>query len=55
VDDVLIIPLDLNGGVSCFPAFKLTQEEVYTCDRYELKYEIPEYDPSAKSLARKRL
>jgi hypothetical protein len=27
VDDVLIIPLDLSGGVSCFPIFKPTQEK----------------------------
>jgi hypothetical protein len=48
VDDVLVIPLELHGVVSCFPTFKPTQEEFETCDRYELTYESPEYDPSAK-------
>jgi hypothetical protein len=38
VDDVLLIPLNLYGGVSCFETFKPTQEEFYTCDRYELTY-----------------
>jgi hypothetical protein len=38
VDDVLVIPLELHGGVSCFPTFKPTQEEFETCDRYELTY-----------------
>jgi hypothetical protein len=33
--------------VSCFPTFKPTQLEFETCDRYELTYEYPEYDPSA--------
>jgi hypothetical protein len=49
VDDVLVIPLDLNGVVSCFPTFKLTQQEFETCDRYELMNESPEYDPSSKT------
>jgi hypothetical protein len=47
VEDVLLIPLDLHGVVSCFPTFKPTQLEFETCDRYELTYETPEYDPSA--------
>jgi hypothetical protein len=47
VEDVLVIPLDLHGVVSCFPTFKPTQLEFDTCDRYELTYESPEYDPSA--------
>jgi hypothetical protein len=47
VEDVLIIPLELHGVVSCFPTFKHTQLEFETCDRYELTYESPEYDPSA--------
>jgi hypothetical protein len=38
VDDLLIITLDLNSAVSCFPTFKLTQNEFYICDRYELTY-----------------
>jgi hypothetical protein len=46
-EDVLIIPLELHGVVSCFPTFKPTQLEFETCDRYELTYESPEYDPSA--------
>jgi hypothetical protein len=49
VDDILVITLELNGVVSCFPTFKPTQEEFETCDRYELTYEYPEYDPSAKT------
>jgi hypothetical protein len=47
VEDVLVIPLELHGVVSCFPTFKPTQFEFETCDRYELTYESPEYDPSA--------
>jgi hypothetical protein len=49
VDDVLVIPLELHGMVSCFPTFKPTHTEFETCDRYELTYESPEYDPSAKT------
>jgi hypothetical protein len=47
VEDVLLIPLELHGVVSCFPTFKPTQLKFETCDRYELTYESPEYDPSA--------
>jgi hypothetical protein len=43
VDDVLLIPLELHGVVSCFPTFKPTQLEFETCERYELTYETPEY------------
>jgi hypothetical protein len=46
-EDVLLIPLGLHCVVSCFPTFKPTQLEFETCDRYELTYESPEYDPSA--------
>jgi hypothetical protein len=46
MEDVLLIPLELHGVVSCFPTFKPTQLEFETCDRYELTYESPEYDPS---------
>jgi hypothetical protein len=49
VDDVLVIPLELHGVVSCFPTFNPTQLEFETCDRYELTYESPEYGPSAKT------
>jgi hypothetical protein len=35
--------------VSCFKTFKPTQLEFETCDRYELTYESPEYDPSTKT------
>jgi hypothetical protein len=45
----LVIPLDLHGVVPCFPTFKPSQQEFETCDRYELTYESPEYDPSAKT------
>jgi hypothetical protein len=48
VDDVLVIPLELHGVVSCFPTFKPTQLDFETCDRYELTYESPGCDPSAK-------
>jgi hypothetical protein len=47
VEDVLVIPLELHGLVSCFPTLKPTQLEFETCDRYELTYESPEYYPSA--------
>jgi hypothetical protein len=47
VEDVLLIPLELHGMVSCFPTFKPTQLEFETCDRYELTYETTEYHPSA--------
>jgi hypothetical protein len=47
VEDVVLIPLELHGVVSCFPTFKPTQLEFKTCERYELTYETPEYDPSA--------
>jgi hypothetical protein len=47
VEDILRIPLELHGVVSCFPTFKPTQLEFETCDRYGLTYESPEYDPSA--------
>jgi hypothetical protein len=46
VDDVLVIPLDLFGVVSCFPRFKPSQDEFETFPRYELNYEIPVYDPT---------
>jgi hypothetical protein len=49
VEDVLVIPLELNGVVSCIPTFKPSQEEFDTCDRYELTFEKPEYDPSTKT------
>jgi hypothetical protein len=49
VDDVLVIILELHGVVSCFPTFKSTQEKFENCARYELTYESPEYDPSAKT------
>jgi hypothetical protein len=49
VYDILVIPLDVHGVVSCFPTFKPSQDEFETCDRYELTYETPEYDPSAKT------
>jgi hypothetical protein len=47
VEDVLLIPLELHGVVSCFPTFKPTQLEFEACAIYELTYESPEYDPSA--------
>jgi hypothetical protein len=31
LDNVLVIPLDLHGVVSCFPTFKPSQEEFETC------------------------
>jgi hypothetical protein len=47
----LIIPLDLRGVMSCFTTRNPTQEEFDTCDRYELTYESPLYDPSGSSYA----
>jgi hypothetical protein len=47
VEDVLLIPLEIHGVVSCFPTFKPTQLEFETCSRYELTYESPEYYPYA--------
>jgi hypothetical protein len=44
LDDVLVIPLDLFGVVSCFPTFKPSQEKFETCPRYEFTYESPVYD-----------
>jgi hypothetical protein len=41
IEDVLLIPLELHGVVSCFPTFKPTQLEFETCERYELTYETP--------------
>jgi hypothetical protein len=41
VEEVLVIPLNLHGDVSCFPTFKPSQEEFETCERYELIYETP--------------
>ena len=49
VNDVLVIPLELDGVASCFPTFKPSQEDFDTCDRYELTYETPDYDPSSKT------
>jgi hypothetical protein len=51
MNDDLIIPLDLCGVVSCFTTRKSTQEECDTCDRYELTYESPVYDPSGSLYA----
>jgi hypothetical protein len=51
MNDELIIHLDLRGVVSCFTTRKPIQEECDTCDRYELTYEIPVYDPSGSSYA----
>jgi hypothetical protein len=51
MNDELIIPLDLRGVVSCFTTRNPTQEEFDTCDRYELTYESPVYDPSGSSYA----
>jgi hypothetical protein len=48
VDNVLVIPLDLFGVVSCFPTFKSIQGEFDTCPRYELTYESPVYDTTVK-------
>jgi hypothetical protein len=52
MNDEMIIPLlYLRGVVSCFTTRKPTQEEFDTCDRYELTYESPVYDPSRSSYA----
>jgi hypothetical protein len=49
VDELLVITLELHGVVSCVPTLKPTQEEFEACSRYELMYESPEYDTSAKT------
>jgi hypothetical protein len=49
VEEAFVVPLELNGGVSCFLALKPSQEEFDNCDRYELNFESPEYDPSSKT------
>jgi hypothetical protein len=41
----------VHGVVSCFTTRNPTQEEFDTCDRYELTYESPVYDPSGSSYA----
>jgi hypothetical protein len=51
VDSVLIIPLELDDGVSCFPTFKPSQEKFDTYDRYALTYESAGYDHSAKTFS----
>jgi hypothetical protein len=48
VEEVLVIPLELNGDVSSFTTFKPSQEELDTWDRYEVTFESTEYEPSAK-------
>jgi hypothetical protein len=55
VEDVLVITFELNGLVSCFPAFNPSQEVFDTRDRSELTFETPEYDPSAKLFVIKKL
>jgi hypothetical protein len=49
VENVLVIPLELHGVVSCFPTSKLSQDEFDTCARYELTCETPEYYPPANT------
>jgi hypothetical protein len=51
MNDELVIPLDIRGVVSFFTTGNPTQEEFDTCDRYELTYESPVYDPSGSSYA----
>jgi hypothetical protein len=53
VDDVLVIPLELFGVVSCFPTLKPSQDEFETCPRYELTYESPVYDPTVTFFSEK--
>jgi hypothetical protein len=52
VDDAMAIPLDLNGGVPFFPEFKPSHDEFDTCNRYDLIYESPEYDPTITSYSK---
>jgi hypothetical protein len=49
VDDVLVIPLEVHGVVSSFPTSKPTKLKFETCYRYEMTYESPEVDTSAKT------
>jgi hypothetical protein len=51
LNDELVIPLDLRVVVYCFTTRKPTQEELDTCDRYDLTYESPVYDPRGSSYA----
>jgi hypothetical protein len=48
-EDFLVIPLEVHGGVYCFPTFNPYQEEFDTCAMYELTFETPAYDPSANT------
>jgi hypothetical protein len=41
VEDFLVIPLELHGGVSFFSTSKPYQEEFDTFARYELTFETP--------------
>jgi hypothetical protein len=52
MNDELVIPLGLQDVVYCFTTRKPTQEELDTCDGYELTYESPVYDPSGSSYAK---
>lgn len=47
----LLIPLELNGVISYFPVRTPTQEELDTCDRYELTAIDPVWEPHSDSLA----
>jgi hypothetical protein len=49
MEGFFVIPLELHGFMSCFPTINPSQEEFDTCARYELTFETPEYDPSAKT------
>jgi hypothetical protein len=51
INDELIIPLDLCGVVYCFTTRNTKQEEFDTCDRHELTYGSPVYEPSRSSYA----
>jgi hypothetical protein len=51
LNDELVIHLDLCGVVACFTTRNPTQEEFDTCDRYDLTYERPVYDPIGSSYA----
>jgi len=47
--DILRIPLALYGVTSHFPTRKPTQFEFDTCeDRYELTYELPDWEPHSE-------
>jgi hypothetical protein len=42
----LLVPLELTGVTSCFPARKPTKQEYNKCERIDLAYPKPEWSPN---------